>query len=582
VSLAVFCLAAAGPARSITYVWDFSVPAGSQASPHTYLDNTATYALTAYGNTTVNGPTSVVINVDTWGPGGGYTNNTGTIASHNLYGKNSGPGEIGLGLAGLPSDEIQFQSFVQLDLTNLYANGFTNLTMTVSSMQDGEGYYLWGSNTLGVPGVLLKAGLGPPVDETFMIPEFGTYTYFSVSATPIISPHTASDVLILDGLTARIPEDTTIVTELDPPGPIGLGQTVQDHVNISTGAPGAQPDATGTWTVEASKDITFGSGVIVVDSGAVSGQLPFNVTTIAWAPPSGGIWYFRATYSGDTNWTGSTSNPADEALTVTDPSHHCPVYQAYPASGEFSCWTGYVDGGVGGPVIEAMPGILCIDPRTTWANYVAAAFDDVPYTLKNVLLVKTTPPFVQCSDVFSSHTVTQLGTPNIRLWWPLMYETPGTLFTLSILYGTPVLYDDDGPGPHNPAWVHLEQWTWPVEADFESLADLLAVFHQQPFGQDEVPLISDELLYDVLQQKVAAANDAYEAGDTATAATILTDFEMEVMDACIDDSPMFPNPTGPGTGIANSAENPACCKLLVDVEYILQTTGIGMPKMPKK
>jgi hypothetical protein len=50
-----------------------------------------------------------------------------------------------------------------------------------------------------------------------------------------------------------------------------------------------------------------------------------------------------------------------------------------------------------------------------------------------------------------------------------------------------------------------------------------------------------------------------------------------VMDGCIDDSPSFPNPTGPGTGIANSDENPACCKLLVDVEYILQTTGIGQP-----
>lgn len=43
-------------------------------------------------------------------------------------------------------------------------------------------------------------------------------------------------------------------------------------------------------------------------------------------------------------------------------------------------------------------------------------------------------------------------------------------------------------------------------------------------------------------------------------------------------SPAFPNPTGPGTGIANTTENPACCKLLIDVEYILQTAGIGQPK----
>ena len=50
------------------------------------------------------------------------------------------------------------------------------------------------------------------------------------------------------------------------------------------------------------------------------------------------------------------------------------------------------------------------------------------------------------------------------------------------------------------------------------------------------------------------------------------------MDACISVFAAFPNPTGPGTGIARHDENPACCKLLVDVEYILQTTGIGQPK----
>jgi hypothetical protein len=67
----------------------------------------------------------------------------------------------------------------------------------------------------------------------------------------------------------------------------------------------------------------------------------------------------------------------------------------------------------------------------------------------------------------------------------------------------------------------------------------------------------------------------------ATAAFILADFELEVMDACIDVSPSFPDPTGPGTGIANSSENPACCKLLVDTEYILNNTGIGMQSKRK-
>lgn len=259
------------------------------------------------------------------------------------------------------------------------------------------------------------------------------------------------------------------------------------------------------------------------------------------------------------------------------------LVQAIPANslGTNLCFRGYLPGTT--DVITAAPGIFHLIPQglgdTPWANFITAAQAGVPYVIKNIALVKSTPEFTQCFPVFPAHTVRQQGTPNIRLWWPLMYETPGTTFTLSILYGTPSLFDDDGPGPHKPAWAHVETTTWTVVATLDSLGDLLAVFHELPFGLDEVPLISDENLYEALQLKIAAANAAFLAGDTATAAFILADFELEVMDACIDESPAFPNPTGPGTGIASTDENPACCKLLVDIEYILKTTGIGQPKM---
>jgi hypothetical protein len=283
-------------------------------------------------------------------------------------------------------------------------------------------------------------------------------------------------------------------------------------------------------------------------------------------------------------------------------THLFQVYQACPATSPCYSFTGYDNGGVGGPVISSAPGILSITPQDPgeppWANYIGAAQPNagafvcptpttgpVSYTIKNTTLQKCCPQFVQCSTVFPARTITQQGTPNIRLWWPLMYETPSCTFTLTILYGTPVLFDDDGPGPNPCAWVHVEQWVWHVDATIESLSLLLELFHELPFGLDEVSLISDEPLYDALQVKlvgdpvlgIPGALQLYLAGDTAGAAFLLADFELEVMDACIAVSPPFPNPTGPGTGIANTEENPACCKLLVDVEYILQTTGIGQP-----
>jgi hypothetical protein len=274
---------------------------------------------------------------------------------------------------------------------------------------------------------------------------------------------------------------------------------------------------------------------------------------------------------------GSTAQAG--RLTSTMITHLEQIHQACTATSD-DCVTfrGYLRPEAN--VISAAPGILAIDPGgAAWPNFVGAAQANppVPYTIKNVSLVKECPQYVQCGDVFVPRTISQQGTSNIRLWWPLMYELPSCVFKLTILYGTPVLYDDDGSGPNPPAWVHVEQWVWHVDVDIPRLSTLLELFHELPFGLDEVPLISDEPLYEALQTKLADAQAAFLAGNTAQAALILTDFELEVMDACIDVSPPFPNPTGPGTGIANTEENPACCKLLVDVEYILQTSGIGQP-----
>lgn len=274
------------------------------------------------------------------------------------------------------------------------------------------------------------------------------------------------------------------------------------------------------------------------------------------------------------------------------------VYQAYAggSNGTDLPFLGY--NGVGtDDVITAVPGVLSIVPQDAgepaWANFVGAANANsaggawpLGYTIKNVVLQKTTPSFIQCNEVYAPRTITQQGTPNIRLWWPLMYEAPGTKWCLTILYGTPqqrvgpnpndvVNYDDDGPGFNNPGSpVHQEVWCWQVDVTFASLSNLLALFHEIPFGLDEVPLISNEALYTVLQGKVAGVAALLAAQDVAGASLLLGDFELEVQDACIGTSPLQPFPGGPYTGIAQTSENPACCKLLIDVEYLSSKYGI--------
>ena len=207
-------LAIAGPATAAAYVWNFDNPLGSVNSSHAYKDTTNSFSLFASGyKTTSASPASPSLG-QTWGPSGGYNFSTGTITPIKLYGKVSTPDETGLGLDGLDDDhEIQPNSFVQLNLSDFFTHGLTNLTMSVSSVQTYEGFYVWGSNSPGIPGILLKIGRNPNtggVEQSFPVPQYGAYTYISVSATPSYPGHD-SDILIRNGLTATAPEPATLL-----------------------------------------------------------------------------------------------------------------------------------------------------------------------------------------------------------------------------------------------------------------------------------------------------------------------------------------------------------------------------------
>lgn len=255
----------------------------------------------------------------------------------------------------------------------------------------------------------------------------------------------------------------------------------------------------------------------------------------------------------------------------TPMTHACgTVFQAYPgnSAGTQAGFAGYL--GLDGDPIAAVPGILWIIPGTNWSNFVAAARAGDAYSIKDVQLRKVVPTSNQCLDVFPDHTVIQQGSANIRTWWPLMYEKPGTTWTLSILWGTTTA--KQYPGEPDKAWVHQDVWCWNLVTDVDHLRNLLVLFHELPYGKDEVPLISDEPLYVDLVARVDAIKAAQQNFEKAA---LLGEFELLVSDHCIYTSPRLPYPsgTGRGLGIANSDENPACCKILVDAGYLLGLYG---------
>ena len=110
------------------------------------------------------------------------------------------------------------------------------------------------------------------------------------------------------------PAPTTTVTLLSAET-ITLGESVTDTITIDTTAVGTLPAAGGTWYLYVADNVGM-TGATLLESGPVSGALPFVVVSAAWTPPSAGDYYFQAVYSGDSNYVGSESVPATEHLVV--------------------------------------------------------------------------------------------------------------------------------------------------------------------------------------------------------------------------------------------------------------------------
>ncbi len=187
-----------GSAQATIITWNFDSPAGSVTSPHTYFDTTNTFQIIASGFTTTNAaPTN-----GTWTPG--------TVASTPLFGKltSGDPSETGLGLDLGEDHEIAVKSMIQLDLANLIAKGLTDPILSIGSVQAGESFALFGSNTAadgaGATGSFLNGGTGGLI-QTFPLIGYPSDRYVWIAATN-------EDVLLLNGLTsAAAPEPSALL-----------------------------------------------------------------------------------------------------------------------------------------------------------------------------------------------------------------------------------------------------------------------------------------------------------------------------------------------------------------------------------
>lgn len=208
-----------------------------------------------------------------------------------------------------------------------------------------------------------------------------------------------------------------------------------------------------------------------------------------------------------------------------------------------------------------MPAVLGIVPGNNWSNFIAAARSGIPYTLEEVVLTKQSPGATGLAPT----TVVQTGAA-IRLWWPLLYDAPGTTFTLELSYRTaaPCML----AGEKTASVTHRQTWRLRVSDDLESLGNLAEVFRNLSFGVSGAPLISDEALFGCLGERLSRAQSALAGGDLPGVRSAMADFGQAARDGCIVSQPSLPNTTGPGTGIANTTENPAGYRLLIGSESI--------------
>jgi len=216
-------MAAITPAQATTYTFDWVTTSNANTLLGlSYSQTSNGVTLTAYGLTT---PTNLT---------------QPATAGPDLYAKNGGAGETGLGMANDPAGDHEISAAlndgIQIDFSNAIAAApKATVTMGISSDQSGEGWALYGSNTPltvagnsktdGALGEPLLTGSGSNANPTgaITLPDWGQYTYYTLLATGTSPCDTDANILLG---TVTVSGATTVTSTPEPGSLLLMGSAL--------------------------------------------------------------------------------------------------------------------------------------------------------------------------------------------------------------------------------------------------------------------------------------------------------------------------------------------------------------------
>ena len=274
--------------------------------------------------------------------------------------------------------------------------------------------------------------------------------------------------------------------------------------------------------------------------------------------------------------------------------------------------------------VRVVPGILCLDTNDKFQINIAAFATCNEYEVgepyvQSFRLIKRVPGSYKApcyGDPENPPIYYQFGAKGVRTWWALKYTQPGTTFTLEVT----VRCQKIGPRGRLQPTLHIDRWTWVVGVTPESFPLVIDMLHSTPLSVLEIPCIVDEGVYAELKALALELRDAIADEETSLYEKQMALMELEgyIIQQCVytewlfpsylePDNPMGFNPAkipgnfpttapstyggsgtgnwspygdeeygdGPDGGIIESFEDPCCCKLMGDVEYIGEKYGIA-------